>query len=99
MKVTLPEHFITHISQKSTLGFSLIADLKFIQQIMLEALGFFIIIFSHYMLLVYKNTVKYVNAPGIVSAYFVANMFLIEKTGAGLNPGRILGLGMMTNYY
>lgn len=64
-----------------------------------EAVGFFIVIFSYYMLIVEKNTIKYVYAPGIAGCYFVASMFMIEKTGAGLNPGRILGLSMMANYY
>ena len=65
----------------------------------MEAVGFFLVIFSYYMMIVEKNTVKYVYAPTIAGSYFVASMFLIERTGAGLNPGRILGLCMMANQY
>ena len=86
LKVTLPEHYIAQITGKSTLGFPLVADMKFITQMMTEAFGFFPIVFAYYMLIVEKNTVKYIYAPGIASVYFVSSIFLIERSGAGMNP-------------
>lgn len=64
-----------------------------------EAFGFFIIVLAYYLLIVERNVTKYVYAPGIAGMYFVSSIFLLNRTGAGLNPARILGLCMMRNFY
>lgn len=70
-----------------------------LNQMLFEALGFFIIVFAYYMTIIEKKATKYIYAPVIGSMYFVACMYLIEKTGACLNPARLLGLCLMANYY
>ena len=46
-----------------------------------------------------KSAPKYVYAPGIAGAFFIANIFLIDKTGAGINIARSLGIAIIDDYY
>lgn len=57
------------------------------------------IVFVYYMLIVDRNSTKYIYAPGVAAMYFIASMFQLEKTGSSLNPARVFGLCMMNNYY
>lgn len=83
----------------TTLGYPIITQYPPFTQIFLEGFCFLGITLAYYILLIEKKALKYVYAPGIAGMYFVSTIFLLEKTGAGLNPARILGLCLMNNYY
>ncbi len=99
IKSCLTTDNIDLINQNSLLGFPQFQYINPIKGILLEALGSFFLVFVYYMLMMENKAPKYVYAPGIAGIYLVVKLFLLDKTGGGINPSRNIALSLIGNSY
>lgn len=95
----MPENILEVIQKNTVLGYPLKSEFNPFRDIVLEAIGSFIIVFAYFMLVIENKAPKYVYGAGVAGAFFVATLFLIDKTGAGINVARCFALGAMSNFY
>lgn len=97
VKLCIPSEILTDISN-SILGIPLI-EINIMKAIMLEMIGGFFIVLIYYILLIERNSPDYAAGPALGAVMFVFNTYLYDKTGAGLNPAKMIGFSIVSNNY
>lgn len=97
IKLCIPNEILTDISN-NILGIPFI-EINIMKAIMLETIGGFFISFIYYTLLLERNASENMAGPALGGVMFILNTFLFNKTGAGLNPAKMLGFSIISNNY
>jgi glycerol uptake facilitator-like aquaporin len=97
IKTCIPSEFNQDLSD-TILGIPFI-ETNILKAIFYEIIAGFLLVFVYYVLVLEKTTPNYLSGPAMGAVMFVLNLSLFKKTGAGINPAKMLGFAIISNNY
>lgn len=99
IKFSIPIRISFDVQNKSMIGFPFNETTNDMYKLIGETIGTFFIGFCYYMLVLERTTPKNVYGPGMGAIYAAVTLFLLNRTGGGLNFIRMLAYSFVSGHW
>lgn len=99
IKFSIPIRISFDVQSKTVIGFPANEETNDVYKLVGEIIGTFFIGFCYYMLILERTTPKNVYGPGMGAVYAAVTLFLLHRSGAGLNVGRMLAYSFVSGHW